>query len=105
MAGKHEIVFAATDVLRIFPTFVWKAELEPEVYRRINKSIIHRLEQIRRSGPEPAPGQGWRSRHWLTLAAIHGRVPRGLWLRVREVEGNAATTQVADAQPLRPTNY
>ena len=65
MAGKHDTVFAATDVLRIFPTFVWKAELEPEVYRRINKSIIHRLEQIRRSGPEPAPAQGWQSGHDL----------------------------------------
>ncbi len=46
MAGKHEIVFAATDVLRIFPTFVWKAELEPEVHRRINKNIIHELERM-----------------------------------------------------------
>ena len=61
MAGKHESVFAATDVLRMFPTFVWKAELEPEIHRRINKSIIHKLEQIRRSGPELAPGQGWQS--------------------------------------------
>ncbi len=65
MAGKHDTVFAATDVLRIFPTFVWKAELEPEVYQRINKSIIHRLEQIRQSGPEPAPAQGWQSGHDL----------------------------------------
>ena len=65
IVGKHETVFAATDVLRMFPTFVWKAELEPEVHRSINKSIIHRLEQLRRSGPEPAPGQGWQSGHDL----------------------------------------
>ncbi len=49
----------------MFPTFVWKAELEPAVHRRINKSIIPRLEQIRRSGPEPAPGLGWQSGHDL----------------------------------------
>ena len=61
MAGKHDTVFAATDVLRMFPTFVWKAELEPEVHRRINKNIIHKLEQIKRSGPQPAPGQAWQS--------------------------------------------
>ncbi len=61
MAGKHDTVFAATDVLRMFPTFVWKAELEPEVHRGINKDIIHKLEQIKRSGPQPAPGQAWQS--------------------------------------------
>jgi uncharacterized protein (TIGR02466 family) len=61
MAGKHDTVFAATDVLRMFPTFVWKAELEPEVHRGINKDIIHELERMRRSGPQPAPGQAWQS--------------------------------------------
>ena len=65
MAGKRETVFAATDVLRMFPTFVWKAELEPEVHRRINSSIIQRLEVLRGSAPEPAPGQGWQSNHEL----------------------------------------
>ncbi len=65
MAGKHDTVFAATDILRMFPTFVWKAELEPEFHRRINKNIIHKLEQIRRSGPELAPGQSWQSSHDL----------------------------------------
>ena len=65
MAEKHETVFAATDVLRMFPTFVWKAELEPEVQRRLNKSIVHRLERIRRSSREPASGQGWQSGHEL----------------------------------------
>ena len=61
MAGQHETVFAATDDIRMFPTFVWKAELEAEVRRRINKGLITRLERIRRCGPEPAPGRGWQS--------------------------------------------
>ena len=65
MSGKHKTVFAALEVLRMFPTFVWKAELEPKVCRRINKSIIQNLEQIRRIGPEVAPGQGWQSGHDL----------------------------------------
>ena len=65
MAGKHKTVFAAVEVLRLFPTFVWKAELEPKVCRRIYKRTIQKLEQMRRSGPQLAPGQGWQSGHDL----------------------------------------
>ena len=65
MAGKHANVFVATDVLRMFPTFVWKAELEPGVCRGLNESIILRLEQIRRSDAKTAPDQSWQSGHNL----------------------------------------
>ena len=65
MAETHETVFAATDIVRMFPTFVWRAELDPEVHRRISKGIIQRLEQIRRSSPGPAPDAHWQSGHDL----------------------------------------
>ena len=64
MVEKHETIFAATDVLRMFPTFVWKAELESEVHRRINSSIIQKLEDIKRCAPLTA-GRGWQSGHDL----------------------------------------
>ena len=65
MAGNCGTVFAATEVLRMFPTFVWKAELEPGVIEKINKDLIPRLEQLRERSPEPARGQGWQSGHDL----------------------------------------
>lgn len=65
MAGKQANVFATTDVLRIFPTFVWKAELEPDVHGRINESVSRKLQQIRLSGPELAPHLSWQSGHDL----------------------------------------
>jgi uncharacterized protein (TIGR02466 family) len=65
MAGKHTNVFETTDVLRMFPTFVWKAELEPEVHRGINRRIILKLEKIRQSGPKSEPSQSWQSGHDL----------------------------------------
>jgi uncharacterized protein (TIGR02466 family) len=64
MVRKHETVFAATEVLRMFPTFVWKAELESKTYRSINKSILRKLEAIRLCAPQPA-GHGWQSGHDL----------------------------------------
>ena len=61
MARKHQTIFAATDVLRIFPSFVWKADLEPKIHRRLGADIIATLDGIRRTLPEPALGQSWQS--------------------------------------------
>ena len=65
MARKNKTIFEETDVLRMFPTFVWKAKLKPKIHQNINKNIIHKLEQIRLSEPNPAPGQSWQSDHDL----------------------------------------
>ncbi len=61
MVENNETPFAAADVLRMFPTFVWKAELKPEVHQRINGTIVRTLDRVRRSLPELAPGQAWQS--------------------------------------------
>ena len=61
MVDNDETQFEAADVLRMFPTFVWKAELKPEVHQRINGTIVRTLDRIRRSLPELAPGQAWQS--------------------------------------------
>lgn len=50
-----------TDVLRMFPTFVWKAELEPQVHQRLNENILGSLEGLRRTLPELVSGQPWQS--------------------------------------------
>jgi len=51
----------AADVLRIFPTFVWKAELKPEVHQRINGNVLRKPDQIRETMPALVPGQAWQS--------------------------------------------
>ena len=61
MAGTHKTIFETADVLRVFPTFVWKAELEPKLLLRIKKNIITKLDQIRQTVPEIASGQAWQS--------------------------------------------
>jgi uncharacterized protein (TIGR02466 family) len=61
MAKNQASNIEATDVLRMFPTFVWKAELKPNVYREINEIILRKLDQLRDPLPELAPGQAWQS--------------------------------------------
>ncbi len=53
--------FEAADVLRVFPTFVWKAQVAPGVRRRIEDDVVAKLDGMRRDAGEPAPGRGWQS--------------------------------------------
>ena len=61
MGANEESRFAASHALRMFPTFVWQAELESGIHRRINRTIAAKLDEIRRSTPALDPGQVWQS--------------------------------------------
>lgn len=50
-----------SDVLSIFPTFVWKAQLNKEAYQRINKAIVGQLDRSRKSTLPLHPSSGWQS--------------------------------------------
>ncbi len=74
--------FEASDVLRMFPSFVWKAQVAPSVRQGIEHDVLAKLEEMRRAAGEPAPGRGWQSEkdlHHLDafrglVACIHGAV-------------------------------
>ena len=51
--------FEASDVLRMFPTFVWKAQVAPSVRQGIEDDVLAKLDEMRRDAGEPAPGRGW----------------------------------------------
>jgi uncharacterized protein (TIGR02466 family) len=55
----------ASDVIPMFPTLVWKLELEPAFHETVNARIMTAITAMRRSRPELAPGQGWQSEHNL----------------------------------------
>ena len=57
--------FHKADVLRMFPTFVWKAELRPEIYRPINDSILRTLGELGAPLADLASGESWQSGHGL----------------------------------------
>jgi uncharacterized protein (TIGR02466 family) len=60
----HDIdPFQGPEVIRLFPTFVWKAGLPPVRYRPLNAAIVAQLESL-----APAPedrGSMWQSGHGL----------------------------------------
>ena len=53
--------FEALDVLRMFPTFVWKAQAAPSVRQGIEDDVLAKLDAMRRDAGEPVPGRGWQS--------------------------------------------
>src|SRR5258708_3104860 len=61
--------FQTSDVLRMFPTFVWKPELRPEVYNPINDSILRSL------GEFGTPLANLTSGHPCTTAVIGRQGP------------------------------
>ena len=61
--------FQTFDVLRMFPSFVWKAELRPEVHERISDSIVQTLGEIGAPLADLRPGESWQSDHGVARAA------------------------------------
>ncbi len=53
--------FEALDVLRMFSTFVWKAQVAPGVRQGIEDDVLAKLDEMRGGAGEPAPGRGWQS--------------------------------------------
>jgi uncharacterized protein (TIGR02466 family) len=49
----------------MFPTFVWKAELRPEVYQPINDSILRTLGEIGAPLTDLGSRESWQSGHGL----------------------------------------
>ncbi len=63
------------EVVRIFPTFVWKARLPAAQRDSINAAIREALAEMRREQPELARGESWQSGHGLhRLEALRGLV-------------------------------
>ena len=61
MVETHGANFEASDVLRMFPTFVWKAQVAPRVRQGIEDDVLAKLDEMSRDAGEPAPGRGWQS--------------------------------------------
>ncbi len=51
----------ASEVLSIFPTFVWKIQLTSAFGQRVNSSILQAIKQIKPDLAEIPPGGSWQS--------------------------------------------
>jgi len=61
MTMKDDVRIESSDVLSLFPTFVWNLQLNTEHYEAINTELLEVLNRIRQSLPTLEPGEAWQS--------------------------------------------
>ena len=54
-----------SDVIPMFPTLVWKIQINAELHDAMDAKILAALERIRRDLPKLGVGQGWQSEQTL----------------------------------------
>lgn len=99
MAKKPEPSFQNVDTLRMFPSWVWKAALDPAVSTPLNEAIVRALAGIGAPLDGLTPGESWQSGHDLNERAEFATL-------VNYIEAGAAAAVEhlrADAQGLRIT--
>jgi uncharacterized protein (TIGR02466 family) len=63
----------APEVIRLFPTFVWKSRLASEARATVQRAILEEVRAQRAGLTDPEAGQVWQSRHGLH--ALPGLAP------------------------------
>jgi len=61
MESKADTCIESSDVLRIFPTVVWKKQLTKEFHEPMDAKILAVLEGKRRNKRKLVPGEAWQS--------------------------------------------
>lgn len=65
MVKERDPWIEASDVIPMFPTLVWKIQINAELHDAIDAKILATLERIRRDLPKLGAGQGWQSEQTL----------------------------------------
>ena len=85
MEGTETSPIHESRAMRLFPTVVWRAEIRPDVHRRINEAIVAKLAELRRGTAAPAAGHGWQSEHDLHELDEFRELIESIGVTVRDV--------------------
>jgi len=94
MLGSGSTGLASSEVLRLFPAFVWRAQLDVEVFRPINAAVRSLLEEL-------APVPRLRGTLWQSGHALHRRAPCADLVAVIE----AAVAEVLEFLKIAPRDF
>ena len=74
----------APEAIRLFPTFVWRRQLEQQVYGPLNRGILAKLDELMKAA-SGTPGSAWQSRHSLHELPEFGALVAHIEAEVRSV--------------------
>jgi uncharacterized protein (TIGR02466 family) len=61
MPKESALWVSSSEVIPMFPTFVWRIQLERQLRNDIDAQMLAALARMRRATPPLAPGHGWQS--------------------------------------------
>ena len=91
-SGQH---FNSPELMQLFPTLVWKGDLKPQDYERLNRDILSGLGAVGAPLEGLRPGENWQSDHSLQERAAFG--PLLEWV---EAAAESALSYLRIARPL-----
>ncbi len=65
MLNKDDKWIEDSDILSIFPTFVWKIQSTPNFYEKVNSEILKALNEMNPGLVDLTPGESWQSHQQL----------------------------------------
>ena len=74
MVKKVASTLEEADILRMFPSFVWKTQLKEEIIRRISQDVVSTLELLRQAKPGAESSLSWQSDHDLHQSERFGQL-------------------------------
>jgi hypothetical protein len=61
MVQNSHRLMEASDVIAMFPTFVWKVQIESDLRDALRETVLAAIAEMRVRLAPPAPGEGWQS--------------------------------------------
>ena len=83
MGDEPGLAIANTEVVPLFPTFVWKTELKAEVYGPMNETIKTKLREATASLPTLTAGEKWQTNQELHTLQEFSELTSYIMLRLK----------------------
>ena len=85
MVNKVASTFEEADVIRMFPSFVWKTQLKEEIIKRVSQDVVSALELLRQAKPGLESSLSWQSDHDLYQSERFGQLRSSIQEAVTKV--------------------
>ncbi len=73
MVNRITLPVEKTEVLTLFPTFVWRTQLKAQDYEVIDRKIKQKLKELTAGNLKLEPGEKWQTDQCLHVDRIRGK--------------------------------
>ena len=85
MVKKGTSTLEEAEILRMFPSFVWKTQLKQDIIKRVSQDVVSALELLRQAKPGLESSLSWQSDHDLYQSERFGQLRSSIQEAVTKV--------------------